>query len=267
MLTLPRSARLSFWSSTGLKFKGKYRSSWSSSSRGRVQHRRTHRCHCYCWSCRNAGGLSAFQPRRPVPSLHWFHWWPSSPGVPRAGGCRWRRWTNIRGTMFQIRRRSEEAAAAAEGKRVFWMSHPSSKQWAAVTTQQGEMREPPQRKPWPKIAAIQGCDSTSAKEPFTILLALRSDLSPHDSSAKTPGMSSETRGVKEKPKPTPRAAPNYLYPVQQVVGVRLFWGLLWSRRRDQNTAPHETLTCFHFQSGLHMGTAQKSLAILLPFRT
>lgn len=29
----------------------------------------------------------------------------------------------------------------------FWMSHPSSKQWAAVTTQQGEMREPPQRKP------------------------------------------------------------------------------------------------------------------------
>lgn len=74
------------------------------------------------------------------------------------------------------------------------------KQWAAVTTQQGEMREPPQNKPLTKIAAIQGCDSTSVKEPFTILLALRSDLSPHDSAAKTTRMSAEKRRVKEKPK-------------------------------------------------------------------
>lgn len=47
--------------------------------------------------------------------------------------------------------------------------HPSSKQCAAVTTQHGEMREPPQRKSWLKIAATHGCDSISVKEPFTIL--------------------------------------------------------------------------------------------------
>lgn len=76
----------------------------------------------------------------------------------------------------------------------------------------------------------------------------------------------EFREEKSERKTTPRTTPNYLYPVQQVVGVRLFWGLSWSRSRDQNTAPHETLTFFHFQSGLHMGTAQNSLTILLPLR-
>lgn len=53
------------------------------------------------------------------------------------------------------------------------------------------MREPPQRKLRPKIAAIHGCDSTAAKEPFTIFLALCSDLWPHDSSAETRRTSSE----------------------------------------------------------------------------
>lgn len=62
------------------------------------------------------------------------------------------------------------------------------------------MREPPQRKRWPKIAAIHGCDSTATKEPFTILLALCSDLSPHDSSAETCRTSSEkSRQERQRP--------------------------------------------------------------------
>lgn len=66
-------------------------------------------------------------------------------------------------------------------------SHPSTKQCAAVTTQQGEMREPPQRNPWRlwKRAATHGCDSIGVKEPPTILCILRSDLSPHVSSVDT----------------------------------------------------------------------------------
>lgn len=65
------------------------------------------------------------------------------------------------------------------------------------------MREPPQRKRcgnlrlW-KIAAIHGCDSTAAKEPFTILLALCSDLSPHDLSAEISRTSSEKEFKKKK---------------------------------------------------------------------
>lgn len=47
----------------------------------------THLCHCWSWSCQNVGGWSAFLLRRSVPSLHWFHWWPSSPGVPRGCWC------------------------------------------------------------------------------------------------------------------------------------------------------------------------------------
>lgn len=63
-------------------------------------------------------------------------------------------------------------------------SHPAMKQCAAVATQQGEMREPPQRKPsrCRKIAASHGCDSMGVNEPPTILFTLRSDVSPHVSS-------------------------------------------------------------------------------------
>lgn len=66
------------------------------------------------------------------------------------------------------------------------VSHPAMKQWAAVATQQGEMREPPQRKPSPcrKIAASHGCDWMGVKEPPTILFARRSDVSPQVSSVR-----------------------------------------------------------------------------------
>lgn len=68
-----------------------------------------------------------------------------------------------------------------------WASHPLLKQCAAVATQQGEMSEPPHRKPsrCRKIAASHGCVSIGVKEPPTILFALRSDVSPQVSSART----------------------------------------------------------------------------------
>lgn len=66
------------------------------------------------------------------------------------------------------------------------LAHPSEKQCAALSTQHGAMREPPQRKPrFLKIEATHGCDSMGVKEPPTILYLLRSDFSPHVSSAGT----------------------------------------------------------------------------------
>lgn len=77
-----------------------------------------------------------------------------------------------------------------EGNRSVW-SHLSEKQCAALTTQHGEMREPPQRKRSfsVKIAATQGCDSMGVNEPPTILYIICSDLSPQVSSARTHKMS------------------------------------------------------------------------------
>lgn len=137
--------------------------------------------------------------------------------------CTESRWMSV-SLLSKYQRGNSSDLQKSRKQGCFCMSHPSGKQWAAVTTQQGEMREPPQRKLLSKIAATQGCDSTSVKDPFTILLALCSDLSPHDSSAKTPGMSSDKRREKERKKETtmPRTTQNYLYPVQQVWGVLLF---------------------------------------------
>lgn len=55
-------------------------------------------------------------------------------------------------------------------------THPSGKQWAAVRTQQGEIRLPPHRKTFcldlllQNMAAIHGCDSTVVTVPPTIFI-------------------------------------------------------------------------------------------------
>lgn len=69
----------------------------------------THLCRCCGCRCHNVGGLSAVPPRRSVPSSHWFHWWPSSPGVPRAGWCRCCCWANIKEKIFQFCKRADAA--------------------------------------------------------------------------------------------------------------------------------------------------------------
>lgn len=138
----------------------------------------------------------------------------------------------LRRRYFRDAKRTKDTTAAARDD-FFFKSH-LSKQCAAVITQQGEMREPPQRKRWSKIAAIHGCDSTAAKEPFTILLVLCSDLSPHDSSAETRRMSSEKS---KRGETRPRRTLIYLCPVFLSV-----WGLWRRRSSDQKAALHKTLT-------------------------
>lgn len=90
-------------------------------------------------------------------------------------------------TPILLRLQSENGG---EGNKSVW-SHLSAKQCAALTTQHGEMREPPQRKPslCVKIAATQGCDSMGVNEPPTILYIFCSDRSPQVSSARTHKMS------------------------------------------------------------------------------
>lgn len=60
------------------------------------------------------------------------------------------------------------------------LTYPVGKQWAAVRTQHGAIRVPPQMNPLPlKIAAIQGCDSTVDLNP-PIIFEMRSKWrSPH----------------------------------------------------------------------------------------
>lgn len=68
-------------------------------------------------------------------------------------------------------------------------SYPSGKQWAAVRTQQAEIRLPPQRKTFSldllrqNMAATHGWDSTVATVPPTIFMCFLLVRSPHVSSA------------------------------------------------------------------------------------
>lgn len=68
-------------------------------------------------------------------------------------------------------------------------SYPSGKQWAAVRTQQAEIRLPPQRKTFSLVllrqnmAATQGWNSTVATVPPTIFICLRLLRFPHVGSA------------------------------------------------------------------------------------
>jgi len=60
------------------------------------------------------------------------------------------------------------------------LTYPAGKQWAAVRTQHGAMRVPPQMNPSPlKIAAIQGCDSTLDLDPPIIFVMRSKRRSPH----------------------------------------------------------------------------------------
>lgn len=153
------------------------------------------------------------------------------------------------------------------------LSHPSEKQCAAVTTQHGEMRVPPQRnfcRRW-KIAATHGCDSMGVKDPPTTLYILLSDLSPHVSSAGTQraGQWAQTKGTTKWGK-TAFKQQTYLYPQQEEV-LLLVLNLRGSSRQrslgDYKWNIQDFIDFKHPVSALHLGTLQSSLTILFSLRT
>ena len=153
------------------------------------------------------------------------------------------------------------------------LSHPSEKQCAAVTTQHGEMRVPPQRNFCRrlKIAATHGCDSMGVKEPPTTLYILLSDLSPHVSSAGTyrTGQWPQMRGP-TKWEETVFKQQTYLYPHQEevVLLVLNLWGSSRQRSFEKYKSNMQDFTDFkHPISALHLGTSQSSCTILVPLRT
>ena len=153
------------------------------------------------------------------------------------------------------------------------LSHPSGKQCAAVTTQHGEMRVPPQRNFCcrRKIAATHGCDSMGVKEPPTTLYILLSDLSPHVSSAGThrAGQWAQMKGTTKWGK-TAFKQQAYLYPQQEEVLLLVLnlWGSSRQRSLEDYKWNIQDLTDFKRPiSALHLGTLQSSLTIRFCLRT